>query len=279
MAAREDRIDFIGEISAGINETADLPLQGANAAARVYPEFAAALDTIEVHSHIWLLVWLHQADRDRLSVVPKRVKSNTKERGVFALRSPVRPNPIGLTAARLLGREENTLYLDHVDFVDGTPIVDIKPYSVGWDSIFCARNNSTYETYKKMPIEEVYADMLRQAANFHGDTCVGVTLGMRAAHVAMRHFACDLQAKELSVVAGVRGCTADAVQGLMQAGNKRFSRPEPPDDTLTFTKDGETLLVEITQERFRSVDDVLAAPDEAVFSRIETGRAQNEETE
>ncbi len=267
----EPGLKFIGEISADIGETSALPLQGANAAARIYPEFAAALDTIDEHSHIWLLVWLHQADRGRLKIIPKRVKSNDRERGVFALRSPVRPNPIGLTAARLLGREDNILYLDHIDFVDGTPIVDIKPYSVGWDSIFCAKNNSTYETYKKMPIEEVYADMLRQAANFHGDTCVGVTIGMRAAHVAMGHFECNLQTKELTVEAGVRGCIADAVQGLMQAGNKRLSRPEPLGDILTFSTGHKSLLLEITQERFRSVEAVLAAPDDVVFSRIEPG--------
>jgi len=279
MTTDEAKLKFIGEISANIGETSDLPLQGANAAAHIYPDFAAALDTIDEHSHIWLLVWLHQADRDRLKVVPKRVKSNSRKRGVFALRSPIRPNPIGLTAARLLGREDNILYLDHIDFVDGTPIIDVKPYSVGWDAIFCAQNNSTFETYRKMPVEEVYADMLRQAANFHGDTCVGVTIGMRAAHLAMRRFKCDLQTKELTVEAGVRGCIADAVQGLMQAGNKRLSRPEPLGDILTFYKDGETLLLEITPERFRSVEEALAAPDEVVFSRIEVEHGRKEVAE
>lgn len=265
-------LKIIGRIAAAVHDTGELPAQGNEARALIFPEYAEALDTIETHSHVWLLVWLHEAGRDRLKVVPKRVKSNTEPRGVFALRSPVRPNPIGLTATRLLRREGNTLYLDHIDFVDGTPIIDIKPYSVGWDAVFSAKNNSTYETYRKMPVPEVYADMLRQAANFHGDTCVGVTLGMRAAHAAMTRFSCDLQDSGLTVKAGVRGCVADAVQGLMQAGGKRFSRPEPLGDTLVFAKDGRTLTLEITPKRFASVDEVLQAPDEVVFSEILEGR-------
>ncbi len=262
-------LKFIGKIVAGTKNTGDLGLQGADAEAHILDEYSDALDGIDAHSHVWILGWLHEADRDRHKVVPRRVKSATEARGVFSLRSPVRPNPVGLTAARLLGRDGNILHLEHIDFVDGTPIIDIKPYSVGWDAIFCARNNSTYSTYSKMAVREVYADMLRQAANFHGDTCVGVTIGMRAAHVAMTRFECDLQEKSLTVEAGVRGCIADAIQGLTQAGNKRFDRPEPLGDTLAFLKDERRLELDITSAKFESVDEVLAAPDDIVFSRIE----------
>ncbi len=262
-------IKFIGRIVSPRKDSNDLPLQGVGAQAMVFDEYTDALDGIDRYSHIWILCWLHESDRNRLKVVPKRVDVNSPPRGVFSLRSPVRPNPIGLTATRLIKREGNVLTLDHVDFIDDTPIIDIKPYSVGWDSIFCAWNNSTYATYTKLAREDTYADMLRQAANFHGDACVGVALGTRAAHLAMEHFKCDLQTKSLTVRAAVRGCTADALQGLMQAGNKRFTRVEPVIGKIVFTKEDKHLSLVITENKFHSVDEVLAAPDGQVFSSIE----------
>jgi tRNA (adenine37-N6)-methyltransferase len=261
-------LKFIGRIVSPANDSGSLPLQGVTAQAHVFPQYAEGLADIDQHSHLWLLCWLHEARRDRLKVVPKRVKTESRSKGVFSLRSPVRPNPAGLTAARLIKREGNVLHLANVDFIDGTPIIDIKPYSVGWDCLFSAKNNSTFETYRRMDLEEVYADMLRQAANFHGDACVGTAIGMRAAHLAMRHFACDLQDKALTVTALTRGCTADAVQGLMQAGNKRFYRIEPPEDRIVFERDGRRLELEITAKKFSDVEAVLIASDEEVFARV-----------
>lgn len=264
----DSELRFIGKIVSPAIESDELSLQGVEAQAHIFEDYAAALDDIEKHSHIWILCWLHRADRDRLKVIPGRIKSESGPRGVFSLRSPVRPNPIGLTATKLLRRDGHILYLEHIDFLDGTPIIDIKPYSVGWDSIFSAKNNSTYSTYARMPVKDVYADMLRQAANFHGDCCIGTAIGMRAAHLAMKHFECDLQTKSLKVDAAVRGCIADAVQGLMQAGNKRFSRHEPPAGKLAFNIDGSKLELSVTDDKFTSVDAVLAAPDEKIFKEI-----------
>lgn len=261
-------LKFIGRIVSPATDSGAIPMQGVGAEAHIFDEYSAALDDIDEHSHIWILCWLHEANRDRLKVVPRRTKADSPPKGVFSLRSPVRPNPIGLTATRLLKREGNVLFLEHIDFIDGTQIIDIKPYSVGWDSIFSARNNSTYSTYAKMDVGDVYDDMLRQAGNFHGDVCIGTTIGMRAASLAMNHFKCDLQTKSLKVTVAARGCIADAVQGLTQAGNKRFTRLEPPVGEIVFEKDGARLELTVTPAKFASVEAVLAAPDDEVFSRI-----------
>jgi len=265
----DPELKFIGRIVSPARESGSLPLQGVGAEAHVFPEYAAALDNIDSHSHVWLLCWLHEAARDRLKVAPKRIKADSPPKGVFSLRSPVRPNPIGLTASRLLGRDGNVLFLEHIDFIDGTPIIDIKPYSVGWDSIFSAKNNSTYDIYSKMDKADAYSDMLRQAANFHGDCCIGTAIGMRAAYLAMNHFECDLQTKSLKVSAAVRGCIADAVQGLTQAGSKRFSRPEPPTAEIVFTLDERRLALAVTPNKFESVEAVLAVADAELFSITE----------
>ncbi|MBL4756743.1 MAG: tRNA (N6-threonylcarbamoyladenosine(37)-N6)-methyltransferase TrmO [Rhizobiales bacterium] len=94
-------------------------------------EFADGLKSIEGCSHILLFYWLDQADRNRLQHQPP---IDDKIHGVFALRSPSRPNPIGISAADLVKVEGNVLTVRHIDCLDGTPLIDIKPYFVHADS-------------------------------------------------------------------------------------------------------------------------------------------------
>jgi tRNA (adenine37-N6)-methyltransferase len=80
---------------------------------------------------------MHETDRTELVVRPFL---QDVERGVFATRAPCRPNSIGLSIVRLVRREENILYLDLVDVLDGTPLLDIKPYAARFDRIEGTRN-------------------------------------------------------------------------------------------------------------------------------------------
>lgn len=98
---------------------------GVPSTVEILPQYEEALLHIEKHSHIWVLAWIDRGERDLLQVMPR---SGNELRGVFAVRSPARPNPIGLTSARLLKREGLTLYLDKLDFLDATVVLDIKPY-------------------------------------------------------------------------------------------------------------------------------------------------------
>jgi tRNA-Thr(GGU) m(6)t(6)A37 methyltransferase TsaA len=81
-------------------------------------------------SHIILLYHFHRVRQARLTVVPFM---DDEPRGVFATRAPSRPNPIGLSIVRLLGIEGNLLQIENVDIVDGTPLLDIKPYVPAFD--------------------------------------------------------------------------------------------------------------------------------------------------
>ena len=92
----------------------------------VQDEFAPGLDGLEGFSHIIVLFVFHKSSKSDLKVVPPGEK---KSRGVFATRSPRRPNPLGLSILRLLGREGNRLRVSGLDLIDGTPILDIKPYT------------------------------------------------------------------------------------------------------------------------------------------------------
>jgi tRNA (adenine37-N6)-methyltransferase len=93
-------------------------------------KYGRALDGIESFSHIVVLFWLHGingGERNILKVHPRRDPSIPLT-GVFATRSPVRPNPIGLTTVKLLKRIGNVLTVKGLDAIDGTPVLDIKPY-------------------------------------------------------------------------------------------------------------------------------------------------------
>jgi tRNA-Thr(GGU) m(6)t(6)A37 methyltransferase TsaA len=87
-------------------------------------------------SHVWVLFWCHLARGYRSRVVPPR---DRVKRGVFATRAPQRPNPIGLSCVRLLRIEKRVLHIDDHDMLDGTPVLDLKPYLVYCDSVPEAR--------------------------------------------------------------------------------------------------------------------------------------------
>ena len=92
----------------------------------IYPEFAPGLDRIEGFSHLIALFAFHGSGEGKLRALPP---FETEEKGVFATRSPHRPNPLGMTVLRLLKRRENILEVGGVDMIEGTPILDIKPYT------------------------------------------------------------------------------------------------------------------------------------------------------
>jgi tRNA-Thr(GGU) m(6)t(6)A37 methyltransferase TsaA len=129
----------IGVVHTSFYERVDAPRQPVVAAeveARVelYPGrgFEDALLDIEQWDYLWLLVWFHRNAGYRPKVLPPR---STRKRGVFATRAPYRPNPIGLSAVRLLRLEGLTLVVAGVDLLDGTPLLDVKPYVPYSDAI------------------------------------------------------------------------------------------------------------------------------------------------
>jgi tRNA-Thr(GGU) m(6)t(6)A37 methyltransferase TsaA len=93
--------------------------------------FEAALADIEGFERVWLIYWLDRAGPYAPRVVPYR---DTRSHGLFATRSPCRPNAIGLSVVRLLGREGRTLRVAGVDVLDGTPLLDLKPYVPAFDA-------------------------------------------------------------------------------------------------------------------------------------------------
>lgn len=96
----------------------------------ILPQYLDALDGIELFSHIIVIFWLHKIKKNERSIkkVHPRGNSALPLSGVFATRSPVRPNPIGITAVKLIERNGNVLKVMGLDAINGTPVLDIKPY-------------------------------------------------------------------------------------------------------------------------------------------------------
>jgi len=120
----------IGFIHSPFTEAEGTPIQpsrarGARGTVEVLPDFEEGLSDLDGFSHVILLCHLHRASGYRLKVVPFL---DTEVRGLFATRSPNRPNPIGLSVVGLLELRGTTLVVEDIDLLDGTPVLDIKPY-------------------------------------------------------------------------------------------------------------------------------------------------------
>jgi tRNA-Thr(GGU) m(6)t(6)A37 methyltransferase TsaA len=139
----------IGVIHSPFTEKGQTPIQASRSQAigmvEVNPEFIDGLQDLEGFSHIFLLYAFHNSTSYSLRIKPFL---DNQERGLFATRYPSRPNPIGLSIVRLLSRQDNALTVEGVDVLDGTPLLDIKPYVPEFD----VRSNTRtgwYETRSK----------------------------------------------------------------------------------------------------------------------------------
>jgi tRNA-Thr(GGU) m(6)t(6)A37 methyltransferase TsaA len=126
------KIEFepIGMIRTPFTKPEGMPIQPTGAAGvrgtvEVFPDFAEGLEDLDGFSHIVLIYHFHRASAPKLTVIPFL---DSEKRGVFATRAPSRPNPIGLSVVRLVRVEGTILYVENVDILDGTPLLDIKPH-------------------------------------------------------------------------------------------------------------------------------------------------------
>jgi tRNA-Thr(GGU) m(6)t(6)A37 methyltransferase TsaA len=136
------RLEPIGLVHSPFTSQVGVPVQPACAGPEdvgtieIYERFAAGLTDLDGFERIWVVSWLHRAGPARLRVIPYR---DRRERGLFATRAPSRPNPIGISAVRLLRREGRILHVADLDLLDGTPVLDLKPYAPTFDAFPASR--------------------------------------------------------------------------------------------------------------------------------------------
>ncbi|WP_202320556.1 tRNA (N6-threonylcarbamoyladenosine(37)-N6)-methyltransferase TrmO [Archaeoglobus neptunius] len=122
---------------------------GIDGTVEVFPEYAEGLKDIEGFSHIILIYHFHLARGYSLKVKPFL---DDQFHGVFATRAPARPNPVGFSVVRLVRVEENVLHVRDVDIVDGTPLLDIKPYVPEFDARETKKVGWLTKNLHKLPV-------------------------------------------------------------------------------------------------------------------------------
>ena len=125
----------IGVIHSPFHTTEGMPIQpsgaaGIEGAVEIFHQFRQGLKDLDGFSHIILIYHFHRSTGYSLLVTPFL---DSVERGVFATRAPKRPNSIGISVVRLVRVEEDTLHVENIDVLDGTPLLDIKPYVPEFD--------------------------------------------------------------------------------------------------------------------------------------------------
>jgi hypothetical protein len=196
-----------------------------------------------------------------LATVPSKVNPDLPRYGVFALRSPLRPNPIALTLVTLDRVEGNRLFVNGLDAVDGTPILDIKPY-FEQDIVFSPRTARI--TAAKREVRKALLE--REAILHHREACPDLRIAVRMALIAEEMMG-KLNDEVLKVHVTGSPCLGDVVQGLTRA---RLANPprflfRPSDDCRrsTWMKDGTKLVVEVREDADTARLD--AVSDEEVF--------------
>lgn len=131
MTADLPALRAIGYVESLLTDPARAPRQPDEGSAppailRIEPQYAAALDGLHEGTRVLVITWLRLADRDTLVVHP-RGDRRRRRTGVFATRAPGRPNPIGLHETTIASVHPDHLVVDHLEAIDGTPILDVKP--------------------------------------------------------------------------------------------------------------------------------------------------------
>jgi tRNA-Thr(GGU) m(6)t(6)A37 methyltransferase TsaA len=148
----------IGSVRSPFVQAAGMPIQssraqGAQGSLELEPEYWAGLEDLAGFSHLLLVSHLHRAGPAVLQVVPFL---DTRQRGIFATRAPARPNPIAISVLRILRVEPGRVLVAELDLLDGTPILDIKPYVPEFDARGDARSGWYAEAARRN--EDVVAD-------------------------------------------------------------------------------------------------------------------------
>ena len=258
-----ERIDIepIGYVRSNCEDPHNMCFYGEKMVIEVMPEYVEGLLKIEEHSHYWILSWFHKAPRNLLKAVPRRINPDLPERGVFSLRTFLRPNPIALTLVKLLKAEGNKLYVEGLDAIDGTPVLDIKPYFEK-DIIF----SPTIPYFKASDIQKTRLSFLHEAINHHQEDCDDLYLAVRMAAIAEEELGKLSNPNILVKVVG-SPCLADAIQGITRArlaNPARFTFEHSDSYNITiWSMDGKSILIE--QIRPFDKDEFEKIKDEELF--------------
>jgi tRNA-Thr(GGU) m(6)t(6)A37 methyltransferase TsaA len=263
----------IGVVRSEAKERKQLPPLGLPATIELFAEYEPGLLHLEKHTHLWVLVWLHAAERDLLQVVPRGVRAEDPDalHGVFAVRSPVRPNPIGLTLTRIERVEGCRIHVARLDFIDGTPVIDLKPYFVSRDMVYSAANAQIGRPASRENLRE---SLWEQALNFHGEACAELALAVRI----IEHFRWEVlegrdPARVVVSAPRQRGCLVDGLMGMTRVSLGRRTLDLIEDDSVILEHEGVRHRYDLRPQSGGDAGAVLGADQATLFEWREASGA------
>jgi tRNA-Thr(GGU) m(6)t(6)A37 methyltransferase TsaA len=158
----------VGFVCSPYRRIKDIPIKRGISTIRILDQYVPGLGGLDSSSHVIVIGYLHIADRQALKATPRPEEVGAKLRGIFSVRSPARPNPLAYTVVKLLEVTDGEVTVEGLDFIDGTPVIDIKPYSPGWDSIHTATRLRRFPLHEMNPSKALDL-LLRDAINFSGE--------------------------------------------------------------------------------------------------------------
>jgi formylmethanofuran dehydrogenase subunit E len=206
----------------------------------VEAEYVDGLDQIEDYEYLQILFYFHKSEG--YDLISKRRRG--PERGLFTSRSPRRPTPIGITTVELLKREGNKLHVYGLDAIDGTPVIDIKPYASFMDqpTLSLQKKTPRYRINKLIKYQNQH-DLLLKAGELHGHYCPYLALGVLAAADVLKRFGAENDGMEdLLAVVETNSCFSDGIQYTAGTtfGNNSLIYRDFGKTAVTFVKRGDS---------------------------------------
>ncbi|MBS3787178.1 tRNA (N6-threonylcarbamoyladenosine(37)-N6)-methyltransferase TrmO [Candidatus Bipolaricaulota bacterium] len=206
-------LEEIGVVRNNFEETQSPDLmRDSESVLQIYPDYEDGLYEIETNDFLQVLFYLHLSDGYEL-VAPRR---HGEDRGVFASRSPHRPSSVGATVVELIERNGNKLKVRGLDAVNGTPVIDIKPYADPFDSSSLDEDElkrNPREKVRKLTSRGDTEGLLLEAGQLHGHFCPFLSLGVVAAQFAVSELgesAPDME--EAIAIVETNSCFSDGIQ-------------------------------------------------------------------
>lgn len=219
----------------------------------VHPEYEEGLYGIESNNFLQIVFHLHLSDRYEL-VAPRRHGS---ERGVFASRSPHRPSPVGATVVELLERNENELKVHGLDAVNGTPVIDIKPYADPFDSSSSTeaeKKNNPRGTIRNLIDRGDNEALLLEAGRLHGHFCPFLALGVVASQYTISELGnLAPNMEEAVAIVETNSCFSDGIQyvtGCTFGNNALIYRDYGKTAFTLSSRDGPGIRLYFSEENF-----------------------------
>ena len=250
----------------------DAPFQGRSSSEtceiEIFKEYEDGLKNIDQCSHLILLYWLDRADDH---VLQTRTPYGTDVHGVFATRSPNRPNPIGFHVTELIERKGNVLRVKGIDALDKTPLIDIKPYSSGIDAIGDAKigwfekatkgdqmNGNTYrEDIEELIKKGDLVGLLEKTGELHGHFCNHSAYGVKAGYIAMRELGItNTGMEEVVAIVETNNCFSDGIQmvtGCTFGNNSLIYRDYGKTAVTVAKRDGTAIRIALNPDYEESI--------------------------